>query len=160
MELKTVSVKDIVPYKNNPRKNDEAAKEVAQSIRECGYCNPIIVDENMVVLAGHTRLKALKIIGQEKCQVIIISGMSEENKKKYRLYDNKTSEFAEWDTWKLAQEMEGLDFSAFNIDFNLPVEAEEFGGTEFVNKEYGDDAFSDDEFDYECPECGFRFNKK
>lgn len=160
MELKTVAVADVVPYDKNPRKNDKAVKDVAQSIKECGYCNPIIVDEDMVILAGHTRLKALQKLGMLDCQVIIVSGLSEEKKKKYRLYDNKTGEFAEWDTWKLAQEMEGLDFSGFDLDFNLPIETEEFGGTEFVNKEYGDDNFSDDEFEFECPECGFRFNKK
>lgn len=160
MELKTVAVADVVPYDKNPRKNDKAVKDVAQSIKECGYCNPIIVDEDMVILAGHTRLKALQKLGMLDCQVIIVSGLSEEKKKKYRLYDNKTGEFAEWDTWKLAQEMEGLDFSGFDLDFNLPIETEEFGGTEFVNKEYGDDNFSDDEFEFECPECGFMFNKK
>ena len=160
MDLKTVDVSKIVPYDRNPRKNDAAVKQVAQSIKECGYCNPIIVDEDMVILAGHTRLKALKQLGMKKCQVIIVSGMSEEDKKKYRIFDNKTGEFAEWDTWKLAQEMEGLDFSAFDLDFNLPNDTEEFGSTEFVNKEYGESNFSDEEFEFECPECGFRFNRK
>ena len=160
MELKTVKVDDVVPYENNPRKNDKAVKDVAQSIKECGYCNPIIVDEGMVILAGHTRLKALKKLGIEKCDVLVVSGLSEEAKKKYRIFDNKTGEFAEWDTFALAQEMEGLDFSEFDLTFDLPVETDEYGSTEFVNKEYGDDSFADDDFDYECPECGFRFNKK
>ena len=160
MELKTVAVSEVIPYEKNPRKNDKAVKDVAQSIKECGYCNPIIVDEEMVILAGHTRLKALQKLGMLDCQVIIVAGLTEEQKTKYRLFDNKTGEFAEWDTWKLAQEMEGLDFSGFELEFDLPVETEGFGSTEFVNKEYGEDNFSDDEFDYECPECGFRFNKK
>ena len=157
---RTVKLEEIIPYEKNPRKNDRAVKEVAKSIEQCGYCNPIIVDEDMVILAGHTRLKALKQLKWDKCEVIVVSGLTDEQKKKYRIFDNKTSEFAEWDSYKLAQEMEGLDFSAFDLDFNLPVETSEFGGAEFVNKEYGENNFSDEAFDYECPECGFRFNKK
>lgn len=160
MELVKKKIADIIPYDKNPRKNDKAAKEVAKSIQQCGYCNPIIVDENMIVLAGHTRLKALKQLGWSECDVVVRSGLTEEQKKKYRIYDNKTSEFAEWDTDLLIQEMEGLDFSAFDINWELPIETESFGGTEFVNKEYGEDNFDDDSFDYCCPECGFMFNKK
>lgn len=160
MRLETVSISSIIPYEKNPRKNDDAVKDVMQSIKEVGYCNPIVVDENMVVLAGHTRLKAMKKLGWDECQVMIASGLSEAQKKKYRIFDNKTGEFAEWDTWKLENEIADLDFSAFDFDFELPGEMEEFGSTEFVNKEYGEAAFSDEEFDYECPECGFRFNKK
>lgn len=159
MELIRKKLSEIFPYEKNPRKNDKAVKDTAESIKQCGYCNPIIVDENMVILAGHTRLKALKKLGWKECDVIIRAGLSEEQKKKYRIYDNKTAEFAEWDTDLLAAEMEGLDFSGFDIDFDLPVETDAFGSTEFVNKEYGEDSFGDDSFDYECPECGFRFNK-
>ena len=114
----------------------------------------------MVIMAGNTRYKAIVSLGWEECQVMVVTGLTEDQKKKYRLYDNKTGEFAEWDTWRLAQEIEDLDFSGFNFSFGLLHETEEFGGTEFINREYGDDAFSDEEFDYECPECGFRFNKK
>lgn len=158
MELLHKKLIDIIPYEKNPRKNDKAVKDTAESIKQCGYCNPIIVDEDMVILAGHTRLKALKKLGWKECDVIVRTGLTEEQKKKYRIYDNKTAEFAEWDTDLLIQEMEGLDFSAFDLNFDLPIETEEFGSTEFVNKEYGESNFSDDEFKYECPNCGFRFN--
>ena len=69
MELKKVNLKDIAPYKNNPRKNDEAVDAVMESIRQCEYVAPIIVDENMEILAGHTRYKALLKLGktEEKC---------------------------------------------------------------------------------------------
>lgn len=160
MELRKVKIDEIIPYDKNPRKNDKAVKDVAQSIKECGYDNPIVVDENMVVLAGHTRLKALKKLGWTECEVMIASGLTEEQKKKYRIYDNKTSEFAEWDTWKLENEIMDLDFSAFDFSFDLPMEEDYGNTTEFVNKEFGEDSFSDESFDYECQECGFRFNKK
>lgn len=157
MNLTKMKLVDIIPYERNPRKNDTAAKEVATSIRECGYCNPIIVDEDHVVLAGHTRLKALNMLGWDECYVIIKDGLSEEEKIKYRIYDNKVSEFADWDYEKLAVEMEDLDFSAYDIDWGIIDE--EYGNTDFVNKEYGDDDFADEDFEYECPECGFMFNK-
>lgn len=57
MDIRTVNIKDIRPYPNNPRKNDGAVAAVAESIKQCGYCSPIVVDEDMVVLAGHTRLR-------------------------------------------------------------------------------------------------------
>ena len=63
MELKTVNLKEIHPYPNNPRKNDDAVAAVVESIKQCGYVAPIIVDENYVILAGHTRYKALKSMG-------------------------------------------------------------------------------------------------
>lgn len=67
-------MKDIHPYEKNPRKNDNAVEAVAESIRQCGYVAPIIVDENMVILAGHTRYRALKSIGETQVQVIVRGG--------------------------------------------------------------------------------------
>ena len=158
MKLKKVKVNAIKPYEKNPRINDGAVKDVAESIRQCGYCNPIIVDENLVVLAGHTRLKAIKQLGWKDCEVIVREGLTEEQKRKYRIYDNKVGEFAEWNFDLLMQEIEGLDFSAFDLDFDMP-DMQAFGSTEYVNKEYGEDNFDDDQFTYVCPCCGFRFNK-
>lgn len=94
LRLVTERICNITPYNNNPRKNDCAIDAVAESISQCGYVAPIIVDENLVVLAGHTRLKALKKLGYTETQVIIRDGLSEEQKRKYRLLDNKTAELS------------------------------------------------------------------
>lgn len=59
MELVTMKVGDLIPYANNPRNNDAAVASVAESIKQCGYIAPIIVDENNIILAGHTRTKAI-----------------------------------------------------------------------------------------------------
>lgn len=64
MELVTISLDKIKPYERNPRKNDEAVAAVMESIKQCTYVAPIIVDENNVILAGHTRYKALKKLGK------------------------------------------------------------------------------------------------
>ena len=63
MRLEEIALADIVPYENNPRRNDGAVNAVAESIRQCTYISPIIVDEDHVILAGHTRYKALKAMG-------------------------------------------------------------------------------------------------
>ena len=117
-KLSAMSMEDIRPYPNNPRKNDGAVDAVAESIRQCGYVAPIIVDEDGVILAGHTRYKALQKLGCETADVLIKSGMTEEQKKKYRLLDNKTGELAGWDFEKLAIELDGLDFGDFDFGFD------------------------------------------
>ena len=111
----------IRPYENNPRIIDAAVDDVMESIRQCTYISPIIIDEDGVILAGHTRYEALKRLGYESCEVVIVSGLTEEQKKKYRLYDNKTGELAKWDQKKLASELCDVDFLGY--DFGQPVTA-------------------------------------
>lgn len=158
-KLITLSLDEIHPYENNPRFNDNAVEAVAESIRQCTYVQPIIIDEDHVILAGHTRLKALKLLGVEQCQCLVYSGLTEEQKKKYRYLDNKTGEAALWDLEKLEQELEGLNLGDLDF-FNMTVEDFEMReGQELTGAvEYGLEEFSDEEFKYECPECGFRFN--
>lgn len=119
-----LKLSEIVPYENNARKNDKAVKDVAESIKQCGYIAPIIVDENNVILAGHTRYKALKKLGYKEITVRKISGLTEEQKRKYRLLDNKTNELADWDFEKLKDEINGLDFSEFDIDWGIEEDTE------------------------------------
>lgn len=121
MEYIKKKLKEIVPYENNPRINDEAVDDVVESIKQCSYIAPIIIDEDGVILAGHTRYKALKKLGYEACDVIIASNLTEEQKKKYRLYDNKTAEFASWDQKKLSEELSDVDFQGY--DFGQPIVA-------------------------------------
>lgn len=122
-ELKRVKLTEIKPYANNPRHNDNAVETVAESIRQCEYIAPIIVDENMIILAGHTRHKALKALGKKEAEVMIVTGLTNEQKRKYRLLDNKTNEFASWDIDALEVELEDIDFEGF--DFGFDIEDEE-----------------------------------
>lgn len=125
MEIVTRTLKDIHPYERNPRKNDNAVDAVAESIRQCGYIAPIIVDENGVILAGHTRYQALKNLGRTEAEVVVKTGLTEDQKRKYRLLDNKTSELAEWDFDLLSEELKGLDFGALELDWGLDTEGSE-----------------------------------
>lgn len=122
MELVTLPLDKIKPYERNPRKNDEAVAAVMESIRQCTYVAPIIVDENNIILAGHTRYKALKKLGKTEAEVIVKSGLSDEQKRKYRLLDNKTNELAEWDFAMLAEELEWLDFGNLDLDWGIDTE--------------------------------------
>ena len=121
-QLKTMQVADIKPYKNNPRHNDNAVEAVAESIKQCEYIAPIIVDENNVILAGHTRLKAMQKLGKTEAEVMQVTGLTEAQKKKYRLLDNKTNELAIWDIDLLEVELEDIDFEGFDFGFDIPTD--------------------------------------
>lgn len=106
--------KDIIPYENNPRKNDEAVEYVANSIKEYGFKQPIVVDEEGVIIAGHTRLKAAKVLGLDEVPVIVASDLTEEQVKAYRIADNKVSDFSIWDNKKLLEELDDIElFTGF-----------------------------------------------
>lgn len=122
MQLKAMKLRELKPYEKNPRRNDESVDAVAESIRQCEYVAPIIVDENNVILAGHTRYKALKRLGYTEAEVVVKSGLSEEQKRKYRLLDNKTNELAFWDFNLLAEELNGLDFGDLDLDWGIETE--------------------------------------
>ena len=133
---------DIHPYENNPRINDDAVDDVVESIKQCTYISPIIIDEEGVILAGHTRYKALNKLGYKEADVVVVSDLTDEQKKKYRLYDNKTSEFASWDQKKLSEELADVDFEGY--DFGQPsLEEKETSDKEVKTKT--------------CPCCGELF---
>lgn len=162
MKLERLKLAEVKPYGNNPRKNDGAVNAVAESIRQCSYITPIIVDENHVVIAGHTRYKALMALGEDSAECLICDGLTEEQKKKYRFLDNKTGEKATWDLMKLEVELEGLDlegFDFFGMAEALPVDGDGGSDKELTGTtEFDAEVFGDEKFKYECPNCGFRFN--
>ncbi|MEG2229951.1 MAG: DNA methyltransferase, partial [Bacilli bacterium] len=126
MEILNFKLKDIKPYEKNPRKNDEAVEFVANSIKEFGFKNPIILDKNNVIVCGHTRYKASLKLGLEEVPCIVASDLTPEQIKAFRLADNKTSEKSEWDFDLLNEELDGIfniDMSEF--DFNLDIEDEQ-----------------------------------
>ena len=113
-----IDIADLVPYERNPRINDDAVDSVAESMEQVGYITPIVIDENRLILAGETRCKALKKRRVKRDKVLQVLGLTEEQKKKYRLLDNKVGEIAEWDYDLLIGELEGLDFGDFDFGFD------------------------------------------
>lgn len=116
MEVKNISIEELIPYENNPRINDLAVNTVAKSIQEFGFRNPIIVDKHMVIIAGHTRLRASKQLGLEEVPVMIADDMTPQQAQAFRIMDNKASEGAEWDYFKLLEEVKELEVGEYDID--------------------------------------------
>lgn len=108
-QIQEVSIDKVKPYENNPRDNDRAVEALAKSIEQFGWQQPIVVDKNMIVIVGHTRLKAAKSLGYKTVPIVIADNLSEEQAKAYRLADNKTGENAVWDNKKLLQELNSFD---------------------------------------------------
>ncbi len=100
---------DLIPYENNARINEAAVNAVANSIRDFGMNNPILIDEKNVIIAGHARLNALKKLGIEETPVLVVSGISEDKVKAYRIADNSTAQLSEWDLEKLQTELNAID---------------------------------------------------
>ena len=121
MYISNIDIDKVIPYENNPRKNDEAVDYVARSIEEFGFKVPIIIDKNNVVVTGHTRLKAAKKLGLEKVPCIRADDLSEDQVKAFRLADNKVAEYATWDLGKLEIELADIemDLSDFGLDFDF-----------------------------------------
>ena len=117
------NISELNPYENNPRFNDEAVKYVANSIKEFGFKNPIILDNNNVIICGHTRYKAAKKLKMNTVQCIVCSDLTPEQIKAFRLADNKTAELADWDMDLLNQEFADIldfDMSLFGFMDNIP----------------------------------------
>ena len=118
MEIREVSIKDIHPYEKNPRINDNAVEAVANSIKEFGFKQPIVVDGNMEIIAGHTRWKAAKKLKLKTVPVLVADDLTEEQVRAYRIADNSTGELATWDYDLLMPEIADLDFdmSMFGLE--------------------------------------------
>ena len=139
-EFLTLPIDKVIPYENNPRVNDTAVNDVVASIRQCGNVDPIEVDENNIILSGHTRLKALKALEYPEVQVLRITGLTDEQKRKYRILANKTAERAEWDFEKLELELDGLDFEGYDFGFDVDLpNFEEDGQKEVVEDDYNEE---------------------
>ena len=155
MKIEVLKIVDLKPYENNPRKNLDAIDAVANSLRRFGWQQPIVIDKDNVIVAGHTRYEAAKRLGLGKVPCKRAEDLTEEQIKAYRLADNKTSELAGWDFDKLEKELDEL------ADFNM----EDFGFT-------ADEGFNDGDLEalfmdapekeskpktVKCPHCGEEF---
>ena len=115
-ELKYCDPLDLIPYENNPRVNDYAVKKVLESIEEFGFRNPILVDADMVIIAGHTRREASILAGLEKVPYLVADDLTPEQVKAYRIADNKLAELSSWDEEMLKEELWGLQEADFSLE--------------------------------------------
>jgi len=152
------SIAEISPYEANPRRNDAAVDAVAESIRQFGFRQPIVVDEAGVIVVGHTRYKAALKLRLTTVPVHVATDLTPEQLRAYRLADNKTAERAEWDVELLPIELgelrdRGVDLKL--IGFSEKELAEYLG--EF-DTDLGDAPEpADPEDTVRCPKCGHEF---
>jgi ParB-like chromosome segregation protein Spo0J len=124
VEISFVEIEDLSGYEKNARKHsDEQVTQLAASIQEFGFTNPILIDENKMVIAGHGRLAAALELGLDSVPSITLDGLSEDQKRAYVIADNKLALKATWDWDLLAQELQAIDES--DMDFELTGFSEE-----------------------------------
>jgi len=124
MEIINIPIEKIIPYKKNPRKNEKSIPKVVESLREFGFRQPLVVDKNMVLLVGHTRLMAAKELGFKEVPVHVAKDLNAAQAKAYRIKDNRAGERSEWDRDLLLQEIDELlaidvKFDADFLDFEI-----------------------------------------
>ena len=132
MEVRNISIKDLIPYDRNAKKHDKTQiNNVAESIKQYGFVQPIVIDKNNVVVIGHCRLLAAKQLKMKEVPCVCVEDLTEEQVKALRIVDNKSNE-SEWDFDILPDELAELDLSDFSFDFGIEDEEEE---TEIVEDE-------------------------
>ena len=175
MNLRQVPITEIRPYWRNPRNNEKAVQAVKQSILDYGYNVPIVVDNEGIIIAGHTRYKALLQLGREIVDVVV-ADLTPNKAKQYRIADNKTSEHASWDMNLLISELREIDasqsmqvyFNDINLDKLLhetatisSVTAQDvINSTTAQNEHFGnwDKANQQSYIPIECPHCNHEFH--
>jgi len=116
MEIQEINIDEIKPYKNNPREiSNEAVEKVVKSIQVFGYNQPIVVDNDNVIVVGHTRWKELKKLGREKVY-IIKKNFTKNNAVAYRIMDNRANEESKWQNKLLKEELNLLQDENFDLD--------------------------------------------
>ena len=169
MQIKEINISKLKPYPNNSRVHDEQQiQQIILSIKEFGFTNPILIDEDSLVIAGHGRLSAAKQMGLKNVPTITLTGLTDNQKKAYIIADNKLALNAEWNDELLQKEIEALA----ELEFDLSLlgwsenEINSFVGDPlsdiFSEKEYTgakEISLEDiDNFEHQCPRCGFNYN--
>ena len=130
LQIENVAISDIKPYENNAKKHDEKQiGNVAESIRQFGWQQPLVLDKDNVIIIGHCRYLAAKKLKLKTAPCKIAADLTDNEVKKLRALDNKLNE-SEWDLDLLSLDIKGLDFKGFDVDWGI-VNPEDFG-TEFA----------------------------
>ena len=163
LEVAYVATTDLIPYANNPRTHsDQQVAQVAASIQEFGFNNPILIDEHNSIIAGHGRLAAAQKLGMNTVPTILLEGLSEAQRKAYIIADNKLTENSAWDYELLEIEIDRL--KEFDLDLDLtgfePQELQDILGIDSTQKgeELEFKEVSEVALKHECPKCGFEFD--
>lgn len=123
MQVQDINISLIKPYKNNAKRHtDTQIANVAESIRQFGWAQPIVVDRDYTIIIGHCRYSAAERLGLTTVPVVVAADLTDEQVRKLRNLDNKLNE-SEWDLDLLKDDILGLDFDGFDIDWGIEEEA-------------------------------------
>ena len=163
MKIVYKKVNDLIPYINNSRTHsEEQVNQIVASINEFGFTNPLLIDEKDNIIAGHGRLLASKKLKMEEVPCIVLSGLTEAQKKAYIIADNKMALNAGWDFNLLSLELENLK----ELDFDLELtgfSVDEIDGLLNTNEDIEDNDYEEQDLKenntqlHKCPECGCEF---
>jgi ParB family chromosome partitioning protein len=164
LKIDYISASDLVPYENNSRTHSkEQVEQIKRSMTEFGFTNPILIDENNGIIAGHGRLQAAQDLGIKLVPTILLEGLTEAQRKAYVIADNKLALNADWDLDILKFELDSLKNDDFDLSL-LGFDASEIAGLIFDYKEdYPDSSAKeinpdDYKMGHQCPKCGFEFD--
>ncbi len=158
MKIENLKIEELKAYEKNARKNKKAIEVVKRSIERFGFQNPILIDKDNVIIAGHTRLEAAKQLGHETVPTIRIGNLTETEIKAYRIMDNKSSQFSQWDMKKLKEELFELEEMNFDLE-DTGFSAEETGNIFEEEKEQIHKVKKLGHHTIECPKCGEKFER-
>lgn len=142
LNIKNVAISTIKPYEYNARRNKKAIKAVAESIKQFGFINPIVVDKDNVIVAGHTRYSAAQLLELDTVPVIVADDLSDEEIRAFRLADNRVAEIATWDKKKLQMELSTIDEDMKVFGFKADDDV--------LKKEIS-------QCNHHCPKCGYEW---
>ena len=164
MQIEQVAISELIPYARNSRTHsDEQVAQIAASIKEFGWTNPILIDGESGIIAGHGRLLAARKLGMKEVPVIQLSGMTDTQKKAYIIADNKLALNAGWDDELLKLELDDLNIAEFKMEL-LGFDANELNlaiglGVDFQPGTEDDQGKLDELAPIICPSCGHEFHK-
>ena len=156
MVVKEIDLEKIIPYVNNPRKNDDAVDYVAASLHEFGWQQPIVLDKDNVIIVGHTRYKAAKKLGMKKAPCVYADNLTPAQIKAYRIADNKVGEKAQWDLQMLNIELGEIADLDVNLDMSVfGVEAlPDFDIDDYLADHEPKEKEPEEPEQIQCPHCG------
>ena len=166
MQVEQIGIETLIPYANNARTHsDEQVAQIAASIREFGFNNPVLIDEQSSIIAGHGRVLAARKLELDTVPCIRLNHLSSTQRRAYIIADNKIAVNAGWDEELLALELTELTEFGVNMDltgFGLLEMSNIFDdGVRGVPDTSSQEINPDDyQMGHQCPKCGFEFDAK
>ena len=164
LKIEYLLATDLVPYENNSRTHSQQqVDQIKRSMNEFGFTNPILLDENNGIIAGHGRLQAAQELGTKLVPTITLKGLTKAQRKAYVIADNQLALNAGWDNSILGQELSELEKLNFDLDL-IGFDNNEISGLMFEDKEHYPDSSAkeidpdDYNMGHQCPKCGFEFD--